>query len=51
MTGARGSLGAVAGHVYRTHGPRGVLSRAWPTGSTVMWIAVLLAAYLLISYS
>ena len=51
MTGARGSLGAVAGHVYHTHGPRGVLSRAWPTGSTVMWIAVLLAAYLLISYS
>ena len=51
MIGARGSLGAVAGHVYRTHGPRGVLSRAWPTGSTVMWIAVLLAAYLLISYS
>jgi multicomponent Na+:H+ antiporter subunit D len=48
---AEGALGAVLGHVYRTHGPRGVLSRTWPTGSTAMWIAVLLFLYLIINYS
>ena len=36
--------------MWRTHGPRGILSRVWPTGATVMWIAVLLAVYLLINY-
>jgi len=32
------------------HGPRGVLARTWLTGSTVLWIAALLGAYLIISY-
>jgi multicomponent Na+:H+ antiporter subunit D len=40
----------VGGYMWRTHGPRGILSRAWPTGATVMWIGVLLAVYLLINY-
>jgi multicomponent Na+:H+ antiporter subunit D len=51
LAGARGGMGSVAGHLYRTHGPRGLLSRTWPTGSTVMWIAVLLAVYLLMTYN
>ena len=36
--------------ISRHHGPRGVLGRTWPTGSTVLWVAVLLAAYLIFYY-
>ncbi len=32
------------------HGPQGKLARTWPTGSMVFWVAVLLAASLLIYY-
>ncbi len=41
--------GIIAG-LYRTHGPEGPLARVWPTGSMVLWIAILLAATLLISF-
>ncbi|MDQ2068958.1 Na(+)/H(+) antiporter subunit D [Natronospira bacteriovora] len=34
----------------RHHGPQGALARTWPTGSMVLWVAVLLAASLLIYY-
>lgn len=34
----------------RAHGTEGLLARAWPTGSMVLWIAVLLAATLLLNY-
>lgn len=33
--------------VFRHHGPGGVLARTWPTGSTVLWVAVLLALYMI----
>jgi multicomponent Na+:H+ antiporter subunit D len=33
--------------LFRQHGPRGLLARSWPTGSMVLWVAVLLGAYLL----
>lgn len=36
--------------LYRAHGPEGPLARVWPTGSMVLWIAVLLAATLLVSF-
>lgn len=36
--------------VNRHHGPQGVLARTWPTGSMVLWVAVLLAASLLVYY-
>lgn len=36
--------------LYRHHGPQGVLARTWPTGSTVLWVAVLLAGCLLLYY-
>jgi multicomponent Na+:H+ antiporter subunit D len=36
--------------VYRHHGPNGVLSRTWPTGSMVLWVAILLASYLVLYY-
>jgi multicomponent Na+:H+ antiporter subunit D len=31
----------------RYHGPEGPLARTWPTGSTVLWVAVMLIALLL----
>lgn len=56
-TGYRASLrvsvdGLIAMHesLTRHHGPQGMLSRNWPTGSMVLWVAVLLAASLLIYY-
>ena len=36
--------------VYRHHGPQGVFARSWPTGSTVMWVALLLGALLIVYY-
>jgi multicomponent Na+:H+ antiporter subunit D len=35
--------------VTRHHLPEGILARTWPTGSMVLWIAVLLGAYILLS--
>jgi multicomponent Na+:H+ antiporter subunit D len=40
----------VLGLIHRHHGPGGILSRAWSTGSMAMWTTVMLAAYLLLSY-
>jgi len=34
----------------RTHGPQGTLARTWPTGSMVLWVAVLLLVYLLLDF-
>ena len=39
----RSALGAM----NRSHGELGPLARSWPSGSMVMWVALLLAAYLL----
>jgi len=36
--------------VYRHHGPHGVLSRTWPTGSMALWVAVILALALVLHY-
>jgi multicomponent Na+:H+ antiporter subunit D len=36
--------------VYRHHGPQGALARTWPTGSTVLWVAVLLCVTLIFYY-
>ena len=33
--------------IFRHHGPEGILARTWPTGSTVLWVAVLLALYII----
>ena len=41
----------VAGsRLHRHHGPQGILSKTWPTGSMVMWVAFLLGAYLILYY-
>ncbi|MDP6709217.1 MAG: Na(+)/H(+) antiporter subunit D [Alphaproteobacteria bacterium] len=36
--------------VFRHHGPHGILARAWPTGSMVLWAVALLAACLIVYY-
>jgi len=36
--------------IERHHGVYGVLARSWPTGSMVLWVGVLLAAYLVFYY-
>jgi multicomponent Na+:H+ antiporter subunit D len=36
--------------IYRTHGPQGPLARTWPTGSMVLWMAVLLGMTLVLAY-
>jgi multicomponent Na+:H+ antiporter subunit D len=36
--------------VFRHHGPHGILARAWPTGSMVLWAVALLAGCLIIYY-
>jgi multicomponent Na+:H+ antiporter subunit D len=42
MEFVRGSLGVVG----RAHGQMGPLARSWPAGSMVLWVAILLGAYL-----
>ena len=36
--------------VFQHYGPEGTLARTWPTGSMVLWVAVLLAASLVLYY-
>jgi multicomponent Na+:H+ antiporter subunit D len=43
-------FGQVLGQLYRTHGPQGILARTWPTGSMVLWAAVLLGLLAFVYY-
>jgi multicomponent Na+:H+ antiporter subunit D len=43
-------LQGTASRIYSHYGPQGVLARTWPTGSMVLWVAILLAAYLVMYY-
>ena len=36
--------------LYSWYGPEGHVARVWPTGSMVIWIAILLAATLIVSF-
>ena len=36
--------------LYRHHGPEGKLAQTWPTGSMVLWVAVLLGCCLIFYY-
>ncbi|HWQ38726.1 MAG TPA: Na(+)/H(+) antiporter subunit D [Burkholderiales bacterium] len=47
---AEQALRAAVARIYRHHGPAGLLARTWPTGSMVLWVAILLASYLAIYY-
>lgn len=48
--GALRAADAVVNGLSRHHGQEGVLARAWPTGSMVLWIAVLLCVYLVLHW-
>ncbi len=37
-------------NLYKHHGPQGMLARDWPTGSMVIWVAVLLGLSLTLYY-
>ena len=43
-------LDSVIAGLYRSHGPEGRMASTWPTGSMVIWIAVLLSATLIINF-
>jgi multicomponent Na+:H+ antiporter subunit D len=45
---ALGGVNRVLGGAFRHTGPHGALARSWPTGSMVLWVAVLLAAFLIL---
>ncbi len=49
-TRARFALGLALHGLARHHGVHGVLARTWPTGSMVMWVAILLGLSLLLYY-
>ncbi|MBO68156.1 MAG: Na(+)/H(+) antiporter subunit D [Acidiferrobacteraceae bacterium] len=56
-SGSRGTSAALrAGNkaimkvIFRHYGPHGTLARTWPTGSMVLWVAIILAASLLLYY-
>ena len=38
------------GKLYVHHGPQGILGKTWPSGSMVLWVAVILVASLLLYY-
>ena len=46
--GAVGSVNKILRTLNRHHGPQGILERTWPTGSMVLWVAVLLGFYLIV---
>ena len=46
----QGGNKALMRSVFRHYGPEGTLARTWPTGSMVLWVAVLLAASLVLYY-
>ena len=37
-------------HIFKHHGPAGILGRTWPTGIMVLWVAILLGLYLMVYY-
>ena len=44
------AAGGAVGSARRFMGPSGVLGRTWPTGVSVIWVAILLAIFLLLYY-
>jgi multicomponent Na+:H+ antiporter subunit D len=36
--------------LYKHHGPQGIIARTWPTGSMVLWVAILLVSYLVLYF-
>ncbi|MEZ4414592.1 MAG: Na(+)/H(+) antiporter subunit D [Gemmatimonadota bacterium] len=49
-TAAVGAVRGVLNRSFRAHGPAGPLARTWPSGSMLLWVAVLLSAILAFYY-
>ena len=45
------AAGLAIGSARRYMGPSGVLGRTWPTGTNVIWVAILLLVFLLLYYA
>ena len=45
-----GTFDRIVEGFYHSHGPEGRIARVWPTGAMVLWIAILLAGTLLVSF-
>ena len=43
-----GAVRGIVGWLTHTHGQMGPLARSWPSGSMVLWVAILLAASLIV---
>ena len=46
----RSRLERIIRALYRSHGPEGRMATVWPTGSMVLWIAILLGATLVVNF-
>jgi multicomponent Na+:H+ antiporter subunit D len=49
--GVRAVLKRISDGVMRHHGAQGVLARSWPTGSMLLWVAVMLAGFMIARYA
>ena len=43
-------LSQIIKNLYDSHGPEGRIAQVWPTGSMVLWIALLLGVTLIVSF-
>jgi multicomponent Na+:H+ antiporter subunit D len=43
-------LGRFVLRLYQSHGPEGRMAQVWPTGSMVLWIAILLGVTLIVTF-
>lgn len=50
LSAIQGALGRGLDVLDRHQGQEGLLARTWPTGSMVLWVAVLLAGYLILTF-
>ncbi len=48
--GARHRIADVAAWLFRHYGPQGVMARTWPASSMVLWVLLVLVAYLLVYF-
>jgi multicomponent Na+:H+ antiporter subunit D len=48
--GLRGATQGVGGWLRGVHGSEGILARTWTTGGMALWVALMLAGYLLVVY-
>jgi multicomponent Na+:H+ antiporter subunit D len=44
-------LNGVMRRLYRSHGPEGKIATVWPTGSMVLWLAILLGVTLVVNFA